>query len=344
MKIKLLCILILTIFYLPNTFGHNVDIKILKELNATLYSLYTPKDTITFIKTDTNTTLTKPTLLFCQGSMPIPLIISYKRDEYYFALFNFDYEKIAEKYNLIIIAMPHTPAVAKVEQLNSQSLYVPDTSHPELLDKSYSLDNYLDKYVERANQVISYVLSQSWAYSDSLYVFGHSQGAVISVEIARTNEKVKAIAYSSGNPDGRATGEIKKIRNNVAQKKITQEEAQVQLSKLYAWWKDICTSKKPNNYAGDLPQTWQSFSISHRDALAHLKIPVFIAYGTEDVATASGCELMPIYFELNHKTNYQMYPVVGGGHNFEEFTDNGKPNYEKMHWQEVMDHFIEFIK
>lgn len=343
MKIKHLCFLIFTIFYLQNVFADNVSSKILKELNVTLYTLRTSKDTIAFVKTDTNSILTKPTLVFCQGSMPIPIIVSDKQYGCYFPSINFDYQKLSDSYNLIVISMPHTPVIVESDKLNHQSVYVPNVSNPSVLNNSFLTDNYCDKYVDRANQVIDFVLSQSWANSDSIYLIGHSQGAAVSVGIAMSNSKIKAIAYLSGNPDGRVTEKIKNIRRLVLQAKITPEDAQVELNELYKWWKCICADKQPDGYSGDTPHTWRSFSVPLQEILVNLKIPVFIAYGTEDIGSADGNELMPIYFELNRKTDYCMLPIVGCGHNFEEFT-NGKPNYERMHWQEVIDQFIEYIE
>lgn len=339
-KIKFIGLLLISFFHIQYGFGHHVETKIISELNATLYTIQTLDDTITFIKTDTNSVCKKPTLLFCQGSLPIPLIIQYENRWYQFSCFNFDYRKVSEKYNLIAVSMPHVPSVVNDTELN------PDGTYPRLpkpFGAAYRQDNYLEKYVQRANQVIHYILSQSWADSDSLYVIGHSQGATIGVGIAQTNENVKGLAYLSGDPDGRFAQKIKNARKLVYQRKITPLEARQQLNELYDWWRDICSGEQEEGNTGDLPHTWESFSRPMREALVHLKIPLFMAYGTEDIA-ASGCELMPIYFELNGKTDYMIYPVIGCGHNFEEFTDSGQSDYGKMHWQEVIDRFIQYIE
>lgn len=342
MKVYRLFLLFWGMCYLNNTFGYNVDKKVLKELNATLYTLQMPEDTISFIKADTNTIRPKPTLLFCQGSLPIPLVF-FEDSNYYFASFNFDYRKLSAKYNVVVISMPHTPVILNYNRLNKSGFYVPDSAHPDMLDSAYLTDNYLKKYVERANKVIDYIHSQSWAEPQSFYVLGHSQGAAVSVGIARSNQRIKAIGYLSGDPDGRVAQKIKNIRRFVQQKKISPEEGQKELNELYGWWKKICGSTQVEGVSGDTPRTWRSFSHALREVLVDLKIPVFIAYGTEDIS-GSGCELLPVYFELNHKTNYRMYPVVGCGHNFEEFTTDGRSDFTKMHWQEVVDHFIEYIE
>ena len=78
--------------------------------------------------------------------------------------------------------------------------------------------------------------------------------------------------------------------------------------------------------------------------LIQLKTPVFIAYGTEDLESSEGSELLPIYFENEGKTNYKMMPWVGCGHNFEEISPEGISNYDKMHWDDVMNSFVEWIE
>jgi len=93
-KIKFIGLLLISFFHIQYGFGHHVETKIISELNATLYTIQTLDDTITFIKTDTNSVCKKPTLLFCQGSLPIPLIIQYENRWYQFSCFNFDYRKL----------------------------------------------------------------------------------------------------------------------------------------------------------------------------------------------------------------------------------------------------------
>ena len=42
------------------------------------------------------------------------------------------------------------------------------------------------------------------------------------------------------------------------------------------------------------------------------------------------------------KTNYKVLPMVGCGHNFEEISSEGVSNFDKMHWDDVMNGFIEW--
>ena len=75
-----------------------------------------------------------------------------------------------------------------------------------------------------------------------------------------------------------------------------------------------------------------------------MKTPIYVAYGAEDLEHAESCDLLPIYFERAGKTNYKMMPLVGCGHNFEEISSDRVPNYDKMHWDDVMTGFITWFE
>ena len=74
-----------------------------------------------------------------------------------------------------------------------------------------------------------------------------------------------------------------------------------------------------------------------------MKKPLFLAYGTEDYPKCIGYDALPLYFELEGKTNYKMYPVIGGDHNFNELDSNGVL-IGKEHWTEVMNEFTKWLE
>lgn len=312
------------------------------KLDSYLFSIPDGKYSIQFIKTDTDLDKAKPTILFCQGSLPIPLVIEDNNDVFLPA-FNFDYKKLSEKYNIILISSPHTPIKANVKNLNPRYAYVPDVNKPFEYDEKYLEDNYLDKYVERADKVIAFLLKQPWVQKDKIYVMGHSQGANVAAKIASTNSDITALGYFSGNPDGRITGIIRSERQAAIHGKISAEEAQKNIDRWYFWFKSFAKNEIPGDYQGDSPHTWASFSTPMRDKLVNLAIPVYITYGTMDMG-AEGCDVLPIYFELEGKTNYKMKPFVGYGHNFEQISPDGKSNFENMKWKEAMDNFTLWLE
>lgn len=344
-KMKLLLpVIILFLVKIPGTFAAiKTDSTYIKELDAILYCLENRNDTIFFLKTNADLQKKKPTIIFCQGSQPSPLVIKSEGTPYIPSL-NFDYQKWKD-YNIIILSMPHTPPVMEDSLLKNGAFYVPDLKQPHLFDLAYMADNYLDKYVERVNSVIKYLLRQPWTDKQRLYIMGHSQGAYIAVKTAARNKHIAAVAFLSGDPDGRFAQQVKEIRKRAGQKKYAfGQEMQAELNDRYSRWTDICTEDKfPAGYnGGDPAHTWKSFSAPIQKDIAEIRQPLFIAYGTEDICAGSN-ELLPVYLNLYNKTNYKILPLVDCGHNFEEIRD-GKPDYNKMHWDDVFESFIKFIE
>jgi len=314
--------------------------QIVKEANVRLFCIEEKEDTICFLKTDTCLTKKKPTILFCQGSMPIPLIIIDSKGS--FVPFANCYNKLSDRYNIIVVSMPHTPAWAKSDHLNKNYEYITDTIDKHSYNQLYLRDNYLEKYVERANYVIRYLQKQAWVDKSRLVVVGHSQGSYIAAKLAIENKSIKALGYFGGNPDGRFTQYIRAKRRAVLTKKTSVQEAQNDINKLYDTWNQYCKGIDKDSIGIDNVKSWKSFTYSAREELAKMKTPIYVAYGTEDLEHAESCDLLPIYFERAGKTNYKMMPLVGCGHNFEEISPEGVPNWDKMHWNDVMNGFIEW--
>ena len=70
------------------------------------------EDKIDFIAVDTILKEKKSILLFCQGSLPIPLIFEYPDEKlglYGGGISNFDFEELKKTFHIIVISMPNTP-------------------------------------------------------------------------------------------------------------------------------------------------------------------------------------------------------------------------------------------
>lgn len=303
-----------------------------------LLDIQSENDTIYFIKIGDTQNKPKPTILFCQGSLPIPLIVQDGTDQFVSCL-NFDYKTVCEKYNIIIISQPHTPPIADSKLLNKQYAYAPNPNHPVGYDSLYLKDNYLGKYVERANKVINFLAEQTWVDKNQIAVIGHSQGTYTAAILAKENPNISILGYFSGNPDGRLAQLIKQERKNAQDGKISHEEAQKNINNYYSQWTFFSKGIEPPGYIGDPANTWKSFSISLRETLSKLEKPIYIAYGTQDIGSQA-CDLLPIYFEAEGKSNYKLRPFLGCGHNFEEITPDGKSNWDKMYWDEAINEFI----
>lgn len=321
------------------------DMGLIQGINARLFKLKNSKDTIDFILIDGKIDTIKPVLIFCQGSYPIPLIVKDESNTKYFTLLpNFDYKKITKEFHLVFISMPHTPVEAYEKQLTKNYCYVTDTSKQTSYSPGYLANNYAENYIRRAKNVIDFLSVQKWVNAKKIILFGHSQGSKTVIGASLNNPKVYKVGYAGGNPLGRIDQLIRKQRELAKEGKITAEESQQQIESIYEMWKEI--NKDPNAVStefGDPNRSWTSFSKPLLDNLLKIKQPLYVTYGTEDI-TATFCDLLPIYFIREHKTNLTMKPYVGLEHNFFEIDKEGRPMYDKGHWQNVMDDFAKWAK
>lgn len=299
-------------------------------------------DSINFLYIRNDSTFTKkPTLIFCQGSMPIPLIIREEGYGGFIPSLNFNFLRVAEEYNIIVISKPFTPIIADVRHLNDQYCYVPNTAFTKQYDTLYLKNNYREKYISRANDVIEYLQNQEWVDSSKIYVVGHSEGASVAIGIAKSNPLVKAVGYLSGNPMGRYAQYIYSQRNTEIKGLQTAEASQDSIDLLYKRWNKISYSSEDLPF-DDPNRTWTSFSKPIINEITDLKCPIFIGYGTEDPG-GQFCDYMPIYLDIVKKTNYKLSPYVGRGHNFEKIVD-GKPDFNDMIWEKVMADFLLWLE
>jgi len=310
--------------------------------NSKIFTITINSDSIQFLRISKDTISPKPVILFCQGSLPLPLILIDKEVSVIPVLNNFDYKRISERYNIVVISMPNTPISAQKEELNKLYAFVPDISKPDGYDRKYIKNNYLEKYVERGNLVLEYLRKQTWVDASKIILLGHSQGAHIAAYLAAQNRDIYAVGYFSGNPLGRYSQLINEQRNKSKSGQLTINEAQSNIDSIYIKWESICRGVNKNNQV-DSDQTWMSFSDVYIDILVALKMPLYIAYGTEDMG-GQFCDFLPIYFELANKTNYLLRPFIGCGHNFEEIMPDGSHNYDKMYWSEAVEEFISWCE
>lgn len=314
-------------------------------LDACSFNIINNRDTIQFLKVNKDINTKKPVIVFCQGSLPIPLVFDFgggKRS--ITGINNFDYQKIAEKYHIIIISPPSIPLIVHEDNLNSQYAYVTNRSDEHSYPKDYNLNNYLEKYIERGNSVIEFLISQDWVNKENILIVGHSQGARVAVKIASQNKNISALGFLSGNPLGRVDQFIRQSRLLEQKGEITEEKAQENINNIYKWWEWANANiDKPSERGEDSPRNIVSFSTPTINDLINIKIPVFVAYGTKDIV-ASYCDLLPIDFVRAEKKNYKVKPYIGLDHNYMEVDSLGKPIVEKCYWDTVMTDFIDWVE
>ncbi|MES2587828.1 MAG: hypothetical protein V4622_02540 [Bacteroidota bacterium] len=314
-----------------------------KNVVGTSYShfqIISKKDTIDFVIADTNLNVTKPLFLFCQGSQPVPLFFDFNEHGIYpSALSNFDINELNKYYHVAIISMPKTPLKSGADHLNQEYNYVTDTTN----QRSYALDylkaDYSENYVHRANQVLNHLSKHKWVNPNTIVVAGHSQGARVAVGIASSNKNVTLLGLFGYNPNGRIDQSIRQIRKNAEEGKISWEKADSLQQEQYDFYKLIQDPDSVEIHPS--LRSWKSFSKPTLNELVQLKIPVYIAYGSEDIV-ADYCDLLPFFFIENKKTNYLIKRYPNLEHNFFHVDQNGRPNHSVGKWKLVMNEFIKW--
>jgi hypothetical protein len=306
----------------------------------THFQIKSKKDTIDFVIADTNLTLSKPLLLFCQGSQPVPLFFDFKEHGIYpSSLSNFDINELNKYYHVAVISMPKTPIMVDWDHLNRQYCYITDTTNQHSYSLEYLKADYSENYIDRANKVLKFLSKKKWIKSDKIVVAGHSQGARVAVGIAASNKRVTELGLFGYNPNGRIDQAVRQIRKNAESGNITWEKADSLQQEQYEFYQMIQNPDSLETHPS--LNSWKSFSKPTLNELIQLEIPVYIAYGSEDII-ADYCDLLPFFFIEKKKANYSINRYPNLEHNFFPVDENGKPNHSDGKWELVMNEFIKW--
>ena len=315
------------------------------SINMQIGHLITDADTISFVKYDTINEK-KPLFVFLQGSLPRPLIIQVDDNFLWWAdMSNID-ASVLTSCHVIEIVPPFTPIIASMEYLDNNYAYCP-TTEKGVYDENYRLNDKLEVYVDRANKIINALAKEQWIESDSIFIYGYSQGFHVAANVANFNPLVRAVGLISSNPFGRIHTTIDKYRVEVIKGKMTEEDFQKQIQEIYDYWEYLATTPdsifiKEKNI-GDTPSNKFDFSQSSVAILCNLKQPLFIAYGTRDIGRTA-CDLLPFYFIMAGKKNYKMRPALGRGHSFEVVRDDGSHDFDDRYPEKISAEFLEYVR
>ncbi len=293
---------------------------------------------IDFVVADTQLNQTKPILLFCQGSQPVPLFVDLgMRGIVPLTLNNFDVDEMNRYFHVVVISMPYTPVKVVPLNLNRSFNYVLDTAINQSFDSNYVRSDNLDNYISRANKVLEYLQQQPWVSKLGTVVVGHSQGARVAVGISTSNTIVSQLGLFGYNPMRRIDQLIWQQRNRAKEGRITWQEADSVQQNLYTFYKDVQNPDSLEKHPEY--RSWKSFSKSSLESLANLVIPVYIGYGSED-EIAQYCDQIPLSFIEKQKTNYVLKRYVGLDHDFFPVRANGRTDHANGKWKNVMNNFI----
>jgi len=267
----------------------------------------------------------KPLFLFCQGSLPRPLIIFDK--DGHFGVFPFNPDIITNNYHLVIIGKPSIPILLDKAYLNEDFCYT--TSSGEFPAKYIEKDN-LDFYVKRNIEVLRFLQNQSFVLKGRLVIAGHSEGSSIVAKLGREFKQATHLIYSGGNPLGRIMSIIEGNRK-------TANDSERQAENQIDYWKAIIDKKVIDN-------TTLSFSFPPPiDFLKGIDKPTYVCYGTND-RDVNANDYMRIEFIRQKKTNFIFKAYLGKEHNYFNVDKNGEVNYEINNWDKVAADWIEWLR
>lgn len=276
----------------------------------------------------------KPLFLFCQGSLPQPLI-KYDENGVY-GVFPFNPDSLARDYHIAIIGKPYVPIIGEKKFLGQDFTYIDSTgSYP----KKYLERNLLDYYVNRNIEVIKYLQKQKWISRNKLVVAGHSEGSTIAAKLALKCSKITHLIYSSGNPMGRIMSVIEQNRALEADTDTTRYgEENIK------YWQRVVSGKTNMDIShGDTYKATFEFSIPPKDYLEKLKIPILICYGTKDWSAPFN-DYLRVDIIREGKANFTFKAYIGTEHNFFPVLPDGKPNYEIFNWNKVSNDWQTWLK
>jgi pimeloyl-ACP methyl ester carboxylesterase len=278
----------------------------------------------------------KPLLLFCQGSLPIPLIIKYdengKKGIYHVFVFNPD--SLSNEFHLAIINKPYVPLIADQKSLNSDMTFSDSTGK---FPEKYIERNLLDYYVDRDIAVIKFLQKQSWISKNKLVIAGNSEGSTIAAKLALQFPGVTELIYAGGNPLGR-------ILTIIEQGRVAEtDSAKYAESTIENWKKIVDNPTKMDATIGDTYKATYEFSIPPMQYLQKLKIPVLVCYGTKDFGTPFN-DYFRVEMIKQKKKNFTFKAYIGFGHNFFPLKQNGDINYDIFNWDKVADDWRRWLK
>ncbi|MEM8892747.1 MAG: hypothetical protein AAGD28_32500, partial [Bacteroidota bacterium] len=274
-------------------------------------------------------------------SLPIPLFIRLEDQRLFMqagGITNFDLEAIREQYHLVVISMPHTPVIADQQQLGQNFAYGPDPAKPGYLSREFREADYLENYVLRAQKVMDFLYQQDWVDTSSFVLAGHSQGSKVAASLAKVDKRVSHLGLFAPNPFGRIDQFIREARLEVEKGNKDWEDANQVMEETYEFFRLVLSEEGLEKHPEFL--AWRSFSYPFYQDWLKLNIPIYLAYGTED-RSSDLCDIIPLFFIQAGKENlsFHRYPYLE--HNFFE-VEEGTVNYEKAHWPEVMNAFVEW--
>lgn len=277
----------------------------------------------------------KPVLLFCQGSLPQPLLKFHEQQ--LIPVFPFMTDILESGYHLAIVGKPFVPLSADIKDLDQNFSF--SDSETGAAPVKYSARNHLDYYVQRNKKVVAYLCRLPYVRDDIFVLAGHSEGSTIAAKLASQSKKITHLIYASGNPLGRIMSIIEKARRTESNTDSTRYAEQQ-----FLYWEKVVQNKNASiSPIGDSPKTTFDFSIPPIQYLKKLTIPVLVCYGTRDFSVTPNDHLR-IEMIRTRKSNFTFKSYIGLDHNYFLLNEKGSPDYDQYFWNNVASDWLHWLR
>ncbi|SRR5690554_4805652 len=301
---------------------------------------FNENDEISYLINSTNFDINKPTAIYFNGSLPVPLIIEWKNGSLGMIPFSyFNFSKFLERFNLILVSKPFVPVYAKESDLvNSE--YVPDISQPELVDSNFMKSNNLYYLGKRGDFLVNSLVKNKVINSNRILTIGHSQGGLEAIRVASLNKYVTDVVMLASAPYGRTQHVANDFYLKYLQGEIDFKTYQKYKGEMHQYIREGKVQK--DNSDKNFKESILSFEEhSFKDMMA-TKANILYISGTEDIAGLYADQVV-IDAILNGKNNVQSKLYENAEHSFFKVESTGKVNYEIDYWEEVFDDVLEWF-
>lgn len=283
-----------------------------------LFKHYTLNDpqlkTIQIHLATTDTTITKPLLVYLDGSGNFPIYFKARSGNYSMSV-PIDIKKYSKDYHIVLISKPDVPFRDSLLTTPSGRRYYPRS-------ENYTALYSLDWRAEAASGAIDFLMEKIPVDKSKIVVMGYSEGSQVAPKVAVLNEKVTHVVCFVGNALNHLFDFIINVRLDVEKNSISPDEGQKIVDSLYNEYEKIYAnpSSTTTTWYGETYLKWSSFTkTTPLENMLKLDIPIlYIAGGKDNNQTIIGMDYARLEFIRQGKKNltYKVYP--NSNHYFQE--------------------------
>ena len=335
---------------------------ILKLMHLREYRIVTKSDTIYFLATLPDKK--KKTIIFCSGSGPVPLFVKMPEGIYPCA-FPFEIDSnTRSQFNIVVISKPGIKRFATVEDISPelakqyQFLQLDSDNRPP---QKYIRNNSLYKLGGDGIAVVKFLKKQPWIDKENIYLFGHSQGAMVAAYVAsKMPGEIKGLIYAQGNAYGihaeylssiiynqSSITDVNKMMDSVYKlhKYLVNGIPDKELDSIYQWKEADLFDKKKNDFYDLTTNRWRSLEEPPGiEYLLKTNCSVLLVQGLNSPGDMDNKNI-PLDFVRHHKRNLTTLFYPGYDHNyFKQATDEkGNRKEPEQHWNDIFNDVKKWI-